>query len=392
MKERGPLQKEGSADSARKSGVRLSPGEQWERYGVYPYLLAKLTFWVLVAAALIWVLAQISAVAIPLFFSVLIAYILNPTVGKLETKGVARSIGILIILAGMVAFFTVFAIFLYPTIATQVERISQLAPEAVEVVETRTIPWVSERFGMELPETIAEAMEQYGEEIRDAFPAVADQVGNWVRNALTRAGTWVVSLVNLILIPFFTFYFLRDFERAKKGLMGFIPPHKAAILLDRLRKMDRTVGEWFRGQVQVSVILAVLYAIGLGVVYGVTGHNVQSGIVIGLLTGFLNVIPYVGFAVGSLLAFLVVIIEWTGWGAVLGVVIAFTVIQTAESYYITPRIVGDKVGLAPVTVIIVLLIGGQVAGLVGVLLAIPVAGAIKVILPDVIAHYRRSAS
>ncbi|MEM1348684.1 MAG: AI-2E family transporter, partial [Myxococcota bacterium] len=105
----------------------------------------------------------------------------------------------------------------------------------------------------------------------------------------------------------------------------------------------------------------------------------------------LNVIPYVGFAVGSLLSVLVVLIEWTGFGALVGVGVVFAVVQGLEGYVITPKIVGEKVGLSPVTVIIVLLIGAELAGLLGVLLAIPVAGAIKVILPDVARMYKASA-
>ncbi|MFU8804704.1 MAG: AI-2E family transporter, partial [Bradymonadaceae bacterium] len=129
----------------------------------------------------------------------------------------------------------------------------------------------------------------------------------------------------------------------------------------------------------------------LGAVYGFSGLDIQSGVVIGLLTGFLNVIPYFGFAVGSVLAVLVTLIDWGGWGPVVGVLACFTVIQLVESYYITPKVVGDKVGLKPVTVIIVLLVGGHVAGLMGVLLAIPVAGAVKVLIPDIVKWYEKSS-
>src|SRR5690554_1942053 len=155
--------------------------------------------------------------------------------------------------------------------------------------------------------------------------------------------------------------------------------------------MDVAVGQWFRGQLQVAGILAVLYSVGLGIVFAIFGLDVQSGIVIGVLTGLLNVVPYFGFAIGSILAVLVVLIDWSGWGPLIAVGIVYGVIQTAESYLITPKIVGEKVGLNPVTVIIVLLIGGQIGGLLGVLLAIPVSGAFKVILPDLLAMYERNS-
>ncbi|MEC9400605.1 MAG: AI-2E family transporter, partial [Myxococcota bacterium] len=116
-----------------------------------------------------------------------------------------------------------------------------------------------------------------------------------------------------------------------------------------------------------------------------------DGFALGAISGLLNVIPYVGFAVGFVLSVLVVLIEWTGWGSLIGVLIVFSVVQGLEGYVITPKVVGEKVGLSPVAVIIVLLLGGELAGLLGVLLAIPVAGAFKVLLPDIIGMYRQSA-
>lgn len=384
------VKEEGSTEAQDTTEDRVA-GMQWVRFERYPFLLAKLIFFALLIAGAYWALEQISAVIFPIFMALLLAYILNPTVGKLESKGVPRTLGIGIITLGLVAFVVVFSAFLYPTMASQVRTIGERAPQAWEMVEDRTIPWIAETLGMDVPNSWAEILEHYGEELGEIVPTVAQQIGEWTGEIVTRTRIILVSLFNLVMIPIFLFYFLRDFERGKRRLKRLIPPGREEIWMDRLRRMDFAVGQWFRGQLQVSGILAVLYAIGLGVVYWATGHDPRSGVVIGLLTGFLNVIPYLGFAVGSLLAFLVVLIEWTGWWAVIGVALAFTVIQTVESYYITPRVMGDKVGLNPAAVIIVLLIGGHVAGLLGVLLAIPVAGAIKVLIPDVLAWYRRSA-
>lgn len=383
--------KEGAEVSGPGLGRQLSAGEQWERYGRYPYLLAKLIFMAILVAAGLWVMRLLSPVLWPIFISFLIAYFLSPSVGWLESKGVPRWAGIIVLLTGGLAFLTVFAIFLYPTIATQISRIFEQLPKAIELIETRTIPWLSETFNLQVPQTAAEAMEAYGEQIQNASMVIVEGAAAWLQGTMTKAGAIVVSILNIVLIPIFTFYFLRDFNAGKASLARFIPPWRKEVTLDRLERMDRAVAEWFRGQLQVASILAVLYAIGLGISYGVTGHDVQSGIVIGLLTGFTNIIPYVGFAVGSVLAFMVVLIDWTGWGAVIGVVIAFSIIQTFESYYLTPRIVGDKVGLNPVTVIILLLIGGQVGGLLGILLVIPIAGAVKVLIPDIIAWYHESS-
>ena len=386
-------QKPGEADDEPGEPIRptLHPAVQWERYGRYPYLLAKLVFWVAIVAGLLWFLTTISAVAFPIFVSILIAYILSPAVTKLEGWGISRSLGIVVLIMAVGGFFTVFGWFLYPTMADQVERVGERADDVVEVLEDQTLPWISETFGAEVPETWAEVAEEYGEELQEAISYISESVGEWAVQAVDRTRAVVVTIFNLILIPIFTFYFLRDFEHAKKRLEQFIPVSKQEAIFGRLRSMDQAVSQWFRGQLEVSLILAVLYGIGLGLVYGLTGHDVQSGVMLGLLTGFLNVIPYLGFAIGSVLAFLVVIIDWTGWAALLGVAAAFAIIQTAESYYITPKVMGEKLGLRTITVIIVLVIGGHIAGIMGVLLAIPITAAFKVLLPDIIAWYQKSS-
>jgi predicted PurR-regulated permease PerM len=371
--------------------ARLSAGEQWERYGRYPYLLSKLLFFGVLFAGSIWLLDTVSAVAFPLFLSLLLAYLLDPTIDRLESRGISRTVSILIFLSVGLAFITIFALFLYPTLATQVGKVMERLPRLWTTIQFEFVPWVEQTFNVEVPPTLSEAFDRYGEGIREALPALAQRAGAWGSALATQTGAVVVSILNLVMIPVFTFYFLRDFDRGRLSLVKYFPPYRKEFLLERIKLMDVVVGQWFRGQLQVSGILAVLYAIGLGLVYGLSGLDIQSGVVIGLLTGILNVIPYFGFAVGSLLAILVVLIDWGGWWPVFGVLACFTIIQLLESYLITPRVVGDKVGLQPVTVIIVLLVGGHVAGLLGVLLAIPVTGAVKVLIPDIVRWYQRSS-
>lgn len=373
------------------AGPHLDAGAQWERFGRYPYLLAKLLVFGLILGGLFWTLGQFATVVFPIFVSLLFAYLLDPTIDRLEARGLGRTPAILLVLLAGMLFVTIFAIFLYPTLANQARLIIESFPALLETLQNDALPWIESTFGVEMPSTAAAAMERYGGQIREALPTIGQHVGAALTNAVTRTGAVVASLVNAVMIPLFTFYFLRDFDLGRRSLVRFIPPHRYETFIDRLKKMDQAVGQWFRGQIQVALILAGMYALGLGIVYGIFGLDVQSGVVIGLLAGFLNVIPYFGFAVGSLLAVLVVLIQWSGWGALIGVGIVFGVTQMLEGYVITPRIVGDKVGLKPVTVIIVLLLGGNIGGLLGILLAIPVTGALKVLLPDIIAWYETTS-
>lgn len=367
---------------------QLSPADQWSHYSRYLYLLAKLLFVGLIIGAGYWLLDRLSSVLFPIFVSLLIAYLLDPGIDWMEERGVKRTIGILIFLfIGLLASVGII-LFLYPTVARQIGNIVQKVPQLVDLIQQRTIPWVEQTFKFDVPPTFQEAFAEYGEQFKQAAPDVLKRGGQWATDLVTKTGAIVSSLLNLVMIPVFTFYFLRDFDRMKERAVVLLPEYRRPFLLDRLRLMDNVVGEWFRGQIQVAGILAVLYSIGLSSVFGAVGIDPSSGVAIGIVTGLLNIIPYFGVLIGVVLSALIVLLEWSGIGAVIGVGVVFLVVQLLEGYVITPKIVGEKVGLSPVTVIIVLLLGGELGGLLGVLLAIPIAGAFKVILPDLIDYYR----
>ena len=152
------------------------------------------------------------------------------------------------------------------------------------------------------------------------------------------------------------------------AVVDYLPLHNREWLLIRIGRMDEVVGAWFRGQLEVALCLAALYAAGLAVTFGLAGVGVSTGVAIGLVSGFLNIVPYFGFVIGFGLSVLVCLVDWQPW-ALLGVLLTFSVVQALEGYVITPRIVGEKVGLSPVVVIIALLVGGELLGLLGVLLA-----------------------
>lgn len=363
----------------------------WHRYKKYPYLLAKFTLFAAVLFVLYTCLRTVESVAFPLFLSMLIAYLLDPTIDKFEARGINRTSAILITIVIMLLAGVGFFAFLYPLLAGQVSTVVKKAPGLVDSIQNEFLPWLQSKAKVELPATLSDALSKYGKEIQNAAPTLIKKVGNWGTSLVSQTGVVVASLLNIVMIPIFTFYFLRDFDKMRLSAAEYIPDYCKSFVIDRLTMMDDVVGAWFRGQIQVGLILALLYGVGLGAVFGFAGLSVFEGVALGVVTGVLNVVPYLGFAIGLILSVLVVLIDWTGIGTLVGVGVVFLVVQVAEGYVITPKVVGEKVGLSSVTVIIVLLLGGEIAGLLGVLLAIPVAGAIKVILPDVAYYYKKSA-
>lgn len=374
------------------AGKLLEP-ENWRVYTRYPFILAKFLVWGGAATLVYLSLSTIGDVLFPVFVSMVIAYLLDPVVDWFEERGYSRTVGILFVMLGGLLLGTGFVLFLYPTFVAQIDRVIQRAPELLEMLRTRTIPWIEKTFDYRLPATVSEAVKEYGESLTDYLPEAATQAGQWAAGIASGTGAVVAGALNIVMIPIFSFYFLRDFDRIRLKIGEFIPQHRRDFMLDRLAKMDEVVGEWVRGQLQVAGLLAVLYAIGLGAVFAGAGIDLQSGIAIGLLSGMLNFIPYLGVAIGMVLSVLIVLINFNtaGFAALVGVLAVFVFCQMLEGYWITPRIVGGKVGLSPVTVIIMLLIGGELFGLLGVLLAIPIFGALKVLFPDIVAYYKQTA-
>jgi len=363
-------------------GSRLDPHRFWLRFQRYPYLLAKGVTFLLIAAGLWWVLSTIEDVLFPILAAMMLAYLLDPAVDWFEVRGFSRTVGIALFLGAGITFAVLFLLVLYPTVDHIIGRVSAGLPALVGLLRERAVPW-AESYGL---------LDTGGllQRLQDQLPGLLRGLTGALTKAWTRTGAVASSLLNVVLVPILTFYFLRDFDRMRTAAADYLPAHNREWLLVRIARMDKVVGAWFRGQLEVALILAMMYAIGLGVTFGMSGSGVTSGISIGVLAGLLNVIPYFGFLVGFVLSVLLALLDWTGWGGLIGVLLTFGVVQALEGYVVTPRIVGNKVGLSPVVVIVALLLGGELMGLLGVLLALPLAGISRVLLPDLVDAYKAS--
>ena len=362
----------------------------WLQYRRYPYLLAKFTYFAVLAVLAWTMLSAVSAVLVPVLFSMLLAYILDPAVDWFEDRGFSRTTGIALFVALSIGIVLLFALFLLPTISVIVRDVGIRVPALLDFTEASLLPWLEESFGVQAPATVSELFEDLGQQASDYLPDILSTATASLSEALNQTGAIASSLLNLLLIPFLTFYFLRDFDIMKDAAVDYLPVKSREWLLGRLREMDKVVGAWVRGQIEVGLILGLMYGVGLGVTFGIWDIGILSGVAIGMVSGLLNVIPYLGFAIGFLLALLLALLEWHGWGPIVGVLATFGIAQTIEGYIVTPRIVGDKVGLSPVVIIIALLLGYEVLGILGVLLAIPIVGSFRVLLPDLIQLYKRS--
>jgi len=378
------------ASDERDPRYRLLRPREWRTYTRYHFLLAKIIFFGAIAFITYWALSALSGVLFPLFASLIIAYLFDPLIDWLEEQGVGRTVGILITLVTGLGLVALFVLILHPTIVQQIEEVADGFPDFIQAIEEQAFPWIETNLGYDLPKNLEEGVKQYGKSVSDSLPGIVDQAGGWARGIVSGTGAIISTVVYTITIPIFSFYFLRDFDRIRLKLTEFLPEHRRDYLITRAREMDEVVGEWVRGQLQVASILAVLYSVGLIFPFLAGGLGVRAAVTVGVVAGMLNFIPYLGVGVGIVFSVLLVVINWSGPGPLIGAIGVFAAVQTLEGYFITPRIVGEKVGLSPVTVIIVLLIGGEVYGFFGILLAVPVFGAFKVLLPDIIEYYKET--
>ena len=194
----------------------------------------------------------------------------------------------------------------------------------------------------------------------------------------------IASLAGVVMIPVFAFYLLRDFDRLVAYVHDLVPAGYREPVSARFREIDEAMSSFIRGQLTVAAILACLYSLGLWLV------GIPLALVVGLVAGLGNMIPYVGTTIGLILATLMSLLDWHGFGHLLLVYGVFVVVEGLQGWVITPKIVGESVGLSPFTVIIAVLVFGELLGFFGVLVAVPLAAVLKILLRVLLEHYRAS--
>lgn len=360
----------------------------------------KLTWVGLGVLGLSAVVYSLRSVLTPIVLSLVFAYVLDPAVDWLERRGASRVRSIAVLLVCGFVGAAVLIVSLVPVFAHQVQEISEKLPEyqaSVSALTTQKIvPWVEKTFDVDLARggrTEATLFEELSTRIQGAGPSVtraAGQVVEWFASNLLRA---LLMVINILLIPVFTFYFLRDWDHMVEAAGDLMPRRIRPVLGQHFAKVDATLAAFLRGQLTVCFILSLFYCFGLWV------FGCPMYLVVGIVAGIAFLIPYLGTAVGiglgaSLTLFhygLGPSVEWTGIPGVVLVVAWFVVVQLIEGTLITPRVIGESVGLHPVVVMVAIIAGGELLGLLGILLAVPFTAAAAVFVRAGVEAYRESA-
>ncbi|MDR3492349.1 MAG: AI-2E family transporter [Gammaproteobacteria bacterium] len=323
----------------------------------------------------------LSPILTPFVVGILLAYLTNPLVKKLMKIGLSRTVSVSIVFLLLFIFVVLLLLLLVPIIEKQIQILMSMIPTVVEWLQNTIIPWVEENLGFN--ETLVN--------VANLKSVIAD---NWIKAG--SAADWVVKTVlhsgfailewafNLILIPVVTFYLLCDWTSFMKGLRNLLPRNIEPKVMEILSECDEVLSAFFRGQLLVMLSLSVMYSVGLTLI------GLQVGILIGIISGLVSIVPYLGFIVGVISATIAAIVQFQSVTSVILVWSVFIIIHAIENMFLTPKLVGNKIGLHPVAVIFSILAGGCLFGFFGVLVALPVAAVIMVCLRYLHREYRKS--
>lgn len=337
--------------------------------------------------ACFWLLHRLAPVITPFAISAGLAFLADPLVDRLErihikSWQVSRTLAVVIVFILMSAGLTVFLLIIFPLLRDQLEHLIEKTPVILEWLGAIALPWVQEKLGLtafELnTETITDALKSYWKEVSSAMVTVLGTV--------SRSGQAVFGwMMNLVLIPVVTFYLLRDWDKLIEGIRTLLP-RKIEPTISRLSaEVEEVLGAFIRGQLMVMLALGIIYATGLWVI------GLDLAFIIGMLAGLLSIVPYLGTAIGVLAALIAALFQFQDLFHPLLALVVFVAGQSLESMVLTPRLVGDRVGLHPVAVIFAVLAGGQLFGFLGILLALPVASAGNVLVRHVHDKYTNSS-
>jgi len=340
--------------------------------------------WLWLAALLLlgWLVYQLSPILSPFLVGILLAYLGDPLVDRLERWKLSRTWGVILVFALFTLLCMLLLLVLVPMLGKQLMHLYQLAPVGLDWLQMTALPWVQMQFGLD------EDFWRF-DQIKSAFTANLGSTKDVVAVILSQATASSIALLawlaNLLLVPVVCFYLLRDWDLIMTKLRALLPRRREETVMALLRECHEVIGAFLRGQLLVMLALAVVYSAGLMLV------GVELGLLIGVLAGLASIVPYMGFVVGIGAAVIAVLFQFgLEPYPLLGVAAVFAVGQMLEGMLLTPLLVGDRIGLHPVAVIFAVLAGGQLFGFTGVLLALPVAAVIMVLLRHVHDLYKLS--
>jgi predicted PurR-regulated permease PerM len=336
--------------------------------------------WLAIGVTLAVVLVLLGPVLTPFVAAGIIGYILNPGVDTLAARGLPRALAALIAIVTVGLLMAAIVLIVLPVLGEELPVLKQRLPILLAHIDGSIGVWLRQ-LGMGGRIDLA-GIQQIITEKLAAGDGFSTSILTWLRVGGTAVVGWAATL---LLIPIVLFYVLLDWHQLFGRIEETVPRRWIAQVTEMAQEVDSLLAQYLRGQLLVMLLLASYYSVGLAL----AGFDVA--LPVGLLTGLLVFIPYVGFGVGLLLAIVAAVLQFDSAHGLVAVAIVYGLGQCIESFYLTPRLVGERIGLHPLAVIFALLAFGQLFGFVGVLLALPASAILLVVVGRLRQHYLNSS-
>ena len=331
-----------------------------------------------VAAGLVWLLAPVLT---PFAIGAVLAYALHPAVEQLAARRVPRVIAVMLVEIATLLAFTALALLVVPILSKELPLLNEQLPLLIDRINHRVTPWLAQ-MGINVSLD--------GSNLRAIMLKYLD--ANWdesVAAALVSArigGSILITLVGyVILVPVVLFYLLIDWPFYVQRAIALVPPRLRATVAAFTADCDTVLGQYLRGQLLVMLMMAAYYSVGLAL------FGFELAVPVGVFTGLAIFVPYVGFGIGLMLALLAGALQFTGWYGPVAVFVVYGIGQIVEGMFLTPKMVGQRIGMSALTVIFALFAFGHLFGFVGVLIALPVSALIAVAAARLRASYTQSS-
>ena len=328
-------------------------------------------FWLIMGAVAIGFLYLIAPVLTPFLLAALLAYLGDPLIDRLEERKIPRSWAVALVFGAILLGLLLLLLFLIPMLTHQFKGLLQRLPTHIDWFQTHVLPWLEAHLGVE-PESLSLR------NLQTKLVAFAQDMGDMAGSLLesfrassTALFTWIA---NLVLVPVVTFYLLRDWDLLVATVHDLLPRRIEPVVSKLAKESDEIIGAFLRGQVIVMAALGVIYSIGLAII------GLDFSLLIGMLAGLVSFVPYLGLITGILAASIAALLQFHSVLNLIPVLVVFGLGQLISDFFLTPKLVGDRIGLHPVAVLFAVLAGGHLFGFFGILLALPAAAVIAVLL------------
>ncbi len=336
--------------------------------------------WVAAGLLFLLLLWLLTPVLTPFVAAAIIGYMLNPGVDWLTKRRIPRVLAVLIGIAGVGLLIAALMLIVLPVLAEELPVLRERLPVLLSKMDAAIGPWLRQ-MGVGARLDFAALQKLVAAKLASGDGSTSALL-NWLRIGGSALLGWAGTL---FLIPIVLFYLLLDWHQVIRRIGENVPRRWFTLVNEMATEVDVLLAQYLRGQLLVMFLLAAYYSAGLTI----AGFDVA--LPVGMLTGLLVFIPYIGFGLGLALAIIAAILQFDGSSGLIAVAIVYGLGQFIESFFLTPRLVGERIGLHPLTVIFALLAFGQLFGFVGVLLALPASAILSVVFGRVRRHYLNSS-